>query len=46
MKKVVYWALVVILLTGVVIAPSMGCRGEEKVEKEVRIVMVIASYLY
>lgn len=33
MKRVVYWALAVIMLTGLVIAPSMGCRGEEKVEE-------------
>jgi len=28
MNKAVYWALVVIIVTGVVIAPNMGCRGE------------------
>ncbi len=45
MKRVVCWALLVIMFTGVVIAPSMGCRGEKKIEKEGRIVMVFAPHL-
>ncbi len=46
MKRVFYWALLVIMFTGVVIAPGMGCRGEEKIEKEGRIVVVLAPHLY
>ncbi len=46
MNRVVCWALVAIMFTGVVITPIVGCRGEEKVEKEGRIVVVLAPYLY
>lgn len=45
MKRAAYWALVVIMFAGVIITPSTGCRGEEKVEKEARIVMVFAPHL-
>lgn len=36
MNKAVYWALVIIMVTGVIIAPSMGCGGEGKVEEKAR----------
>lgn len=36
MKRAVYWTLAVIMFAGVVIIPSMGCRGEEKVAEEAK----------
>ncbi len=35
MKRAVYWALVVIMFAGVIIAPSTGCRGGEKEAREI-----------
>ena len=33
MKKAAYWALAIIMVTGVAIAPCTGCRGEEEAEE-------------